>query len=76
MTTLVRKKQSGLASYAVLLEKLRGEFATAQQAIDAVKGRTYWNTGWYISRHVLLDERLHYSLRGQASLRPEDWDKE
>lgn len=55
--TLTRARAGGsLASFEVLVRKVREMFVLGQQRIEWEKVRTYWKTGWYIKRHVLLNK--------------------
>ena len=54
--TLTRKRTASLVSFEVLVRKVRETFILGQQRIEQERVRTYWKTGWYIKRHVLLNK--------------------
>ena len=45
-----------IASFEVLVHKVRDTLLLGQNRIEQEKVRTYWKTGWYINRHVRLNQ--------------------
>ncbi len=57
MAAITRKNSNGsLASFEVLVRKVRETILVGQQRIEQEKVQTYWKTGQYINRHILLNK--------------------
>src|SRR3989338_10970353 len=47
---------TSLASFEVLVRKVRETILLGQQRIEQEKVETYWKTGQFINRHILLNK--------------------
>ncbi len=52
---LVKKSSGPLASYAELRRRVRETLLWGQQRIEEERVRTYWDTGWWVKEHILLN---------------------
>ncbi|MBI4430506.1 MAG: hypothetical protein HY587_02200 [Candidatus Omnitrophica bacterium] len=63
--TLTRKRTSvtgSLASFEVLVRKVRETILFGQQRIEWQKVQTYWKTGQYINKHIILNKNKRADL--------------
>lgn len=62
--TLARKRAvtTSLASFEVLVRKVRETILIGQQRIEQEKVRTYWKAGQFINRHILLNKNKRADL--------------
>lgn len=58
------KAPGSLASYVVLRRRVRETLLWGRQKIEEARVRTYWETGWWIKKHILLNQfRADYGRR-------------
>ncbi len=56
-------------TYAALRLAVEGALVDGQRRVDEAKLRTYWETGWYIKEHLLLNEdRAEYGTKVMQDL--------
>lgn len=55
-TALVTGKSGDVASYAQLRRRVHETLLRGQSFIEEAKVRTYWDTGWWIREHLLLNK--------------------
>ena len=64
--TLTRKRSSAstnsLASFEVLVRKVRETILVGQQRIEQEKVQTYWKTGRFINQHIILNKNKRADL--------------
>ena len=63
--TQARKRSvatGSLASFEVLVRKVRETILLGQELIEREKVQTYWKTGQYINRHILLNKNKRADL--------------
>src|SRR3989338_3433734 len=63
MTTVTATRKSGsLASFEVLVRKVRETILVGQQRIEREKVQTYWKTGQFINRYIILNKNKRADL--------------